>query len=68
MAPLACMNKNTFQSEILIPFVSSSCLLPDICAGQIVREPWWMNQEFSSVDIVIPQSLSILLHHLGLEQ
>jgi hypothetical protein len=33
-------------------------------AGRIAREFWWMNQEFSPVDI-IPPWFSILIYHLG---
>jgi hypothetical protein len=35
--------------------------------GRIVRELWWMNQEFSFV-IIIPPWFSMLMYHLGDEQ
>jgi hypothetical protein len=64
---LASMNKNTSQGQFLIPFIHSSCLLPEDSAGRITREHWWMNQERSSVNI-IPPWFSMLIYHLGDEQ
>jgi hypothetical protein len=61
------MNKNTLQSQILIPFAHSSCLLPDDSAGTIARGLWWTNQEFLPVGI-IPPRFSMLIYHLGDEQ
>jgi hypothetical protein len=34
-------------------------------AGKISRELWWMTQEFSPVNIIIPPWLSIFIYHLG---
>jgi hypothetical protein len=65
------MNRNVVlqvQGQILIPFVHSSCLLPDDSDGRIARELWWMSQEFSSVDIIIPPWFTMLIYHLGDEQ
>jgi hypothetical protein len=62
------MNKNTLLVQILIPFIHSSCLLPDDFTGRIARELWWTNQEFSPVDIIILPWLSMLIYHLGDEQ
>jgi hypothetical protein len=56
------------QGQILIPFTHASCLLPDDCAGRIARELWWMSQEFSFVDIIIPPWFSMLIYHLQDEQ
>jgi hypothetical protein len=61
---LASMNKSTFQGRILIPFAQSLRLLPDSITGRIARELWWMNQEFSSVNIIIiitPPRFSMLI-------
>jgi hypothetical protein len=56
--------KNIFgKVKFIIPVVCSFCLLPDDSAGRIARELWWMNQEFSSVDI-IPPWFSMLTYHL----
>jgi hypothetical protein len=42
--------------------------VPPVCyqmtTGRIAREFWWMNQEFSSADI-IPPWFSLLLYQLG---
>jgi hypothetical protein len=38
-------------------------LLLDYPAGRIARELWWMNQQFSPVDI-IPTWFSLLIYHL----
>jgi hypothetical protein len=35
--------------------------------GRIARELWWMNQEFSSSDIILPW-FSMLIFHLGNEE
>jgi hypothetical protein len=62
------MNKKTLQRQILTPFVHFSCLLGDDSAGRSARELCWMSKEFSSVNIIIPPSLSMLIYHLGDEQ
>jgi hypothetical protein len=36
-------------------------------AGRLARELWWMNQEYSSVNI-IPPWFSMLMYQLGDEQ
>jgi hypothetical protein len=36
-----------------------------ITAGRIVRELWWTNQEFSSIDI-IPLWFFMFIYHLGM--
>jgi hypothetical protein len=52
--------KFSFLSPIL-----PACYL--VTAGKIEREIWWINQEFSSVDI-IPPWFSMLKCHLEEEQ
>jgi hypothetical protein len=37
-------------------------------AGRIARELWWKNQEFSSVNTIIPPWFSMLIYHMGDEQ
>jgi hypothetical protein len=44
----------------LNPFIP----LPVDSAGSIARELWWTNQEFSSVDIILPW-FSMLVCYLG---
>jgi hypothetical protein len=61
------MNKNISQGQILIPFAHYSCLLQDDSAGRTVRELWWTNQKFSSVNI-IPPLFTMLIYHMGDEQ
>jgi hypothetical protein len=39
--------------------VHSSYTLPDVSAGRIARELWWMSQEFSPGDIII---IAMALH------
>jgi hypothetical protein len=36
-------------------------------AGRIARELWWLNQDFSTVD-VIPPWFFMFMYHLGYEQ
>jgi hypothetical protein len=36
-------------------------------AGRSDRELWWINQEFSPVDIILPW-FSVLIYHMGEEQ
>jgi hypothetical protein len=55
------------NAKFIIPFACYSCLLPDDSADRNAKELWWMNQEFSSVDI-IPAWFSMLIYHLGDEQ
>jgi hypothetical protein len=43
------------KAKFIISFASPFCLLPDNSAGRIAEELWWMNQEFSSVDIIPPR-------------
>jgi hypothetical protein len=41
--------------------------LPDVSAGRIAREVWWMSQDISSVNIVI-SPFSMLVYNLGGEK
>jgi hypothetical protein len=56
------MNKNILQGQVLILYVHSSCLLPDDSAGRIAKELWWIKQEFSHVNIIIPPWFSVLIY------
>jgi hypothetical protein len=62
---LASMKKNAVQGQNLIPFAHFSCFLLDDSAGKTARELWWTNQEFPSVDIIIPPTFFMLMYHLG---
>jgi hypothetical protein len=65
---LSSISKKILQNtKFIISFAHSSCLLPDDSAGRIVRDLWWMDQEFSSVDF-IPPWFSMLIYHLEDEQ
>jgi hypothetical protein len=37
-------------------------LLPDDLVGRIAIELWWINQEFLSVEIIIPPWFSMLIY------
>jgi hypothetical protein len=47
------MNKNTLQGQIFIP---SACY--QMTAGRIASKLLWINQEYSSVIIIIPPWVS----------
>jgi hypothetical protein len=38
-------------------FIHSSYSLPDVSAGRIARELWWMSQEFSPASTIITMAL-----------
>jgi hypothetical protein len=61
------MSKNTLQGKFIIPFIHSSCLLPDDPSGGIASELCRTNQECSSVNIILPW-FSMLIYDLGDEQ
>jgi hypothetical protein len=64
---LAKVNKNTSRLNSH-SFAHCSCLLPEGSAGRIARKFWCINQEFSSVYIIIPPWFSMLMYHLRDEQ
>jgi hypothetical protein len=61
------VNKDASKAKFRIACQVPLDLLLDASAGRIARELWWMNQNFSPVDI-IPPWFSMLMYHLGDEQ
>jgi hypothetical protein len=53
------MNRYFVRLNSSFPSIISPALLLDDVAGRISRELWWLNPEFSPVDI-IPPRLSML--------
>jgi hypothetical protein len=53
------------KAKVIIHFVRLSSLLPDGSAGRIIWELCWMNQLFSSVNI-IPPWFFMLIYHMGM--
>jgi hypothetical protein len=51
---LISMKQILRKARFIIPFASSSCLIPDDSADRISRDLWWTIQELFSVDIIPP--------------
>jgi hypothetical protein len=51
------------QSSAFLRHVSPASLLGGY-VGKIARNLWWMNHEFSSVNVIIPPWLSIIIRHV----
>jgi hypothetical protein len=63
---ITCKHEQKYFARLnSISLARSSCFLPDGSADVIARELWWMNQEFSYVDIIIPPWFSMFIYHLG---
>jgi hypothetical protein len=54
------------KAKFIISFASSSYFTTRLLCWQNWKELWWMNQEFSPVDI-IPPWFSMVVYHVGLQ-
>jgi hypothetical protein len=67
MLKIPSMYEHFVRPNSSFPSPLPPALLLDDSACRIFKELWWINQEFSSVDI-IPPWFSMLIYHLGDEQ
>jgi hypothetical protein len=65
MFRLESMYKNTSKAKFIISFDRSSCLLLDDSADRVATELLRTNQEFSSIDIILPW-FSMFIYNLGM--